>query len=128
MSIVAYEVTYYSQDFGKSADRLVSKKKFRQLPAQIAELVSEFEKGIISGDVLIHSDIPPYDVYKIRLPNKDMNVGKSDGYRVIYLARHDRRTVAFLFIYYKKEHESLSDTYVKALVDGYFLDLLPEEE
>ena len=125
MSIVAYEVTYYSPDFEKSADRLVSKKKFRKLPSQIASLVSDFEKGLISGDLLVHSDIPPYDVYKIRLPNEDTKVGKSDGYRIIYLARHDNHTIALLFIYYKKEYENVTDTYVKALVDGYFLDIVP---
>jgi len=67
-------------------------------------------------------------VFKIRLPNNDTNVGKSNGYRIIYLARHDNRTVAFLFIYYKKEQESIADTYVSALVEGYFLHSLPEEE
>ena len=40
MKIVAYEVTYYSPDFEKSADKLVTKKKFRKLPEQISESVA----------------------------------------------------------------------------------------
>ena len=78
--------------------------------------------------MLVHSDAPPYDVYKLRLPNDDTNVGKSNGYRVIYLARHDNHTVALLFIYYKKEQEAIGETYVRALVDGYFLSSLPETD
>ena len=127
MNTDAYEVNYYHKDFTENADRLVCKKKFRKLPAQILELVSELEAGSLDGDILFHSDNPPYDIYKVRLPNKDTNVGKSNGYRIIYLARHDNRTVAFLFIYYKKELETVTDTYVKALVDGYFLHVLPDE-
>jgi len=63
-------------------------------------------------------------VYKTRLPNKDTNDGKSNGYRVVYLARHDKRTVAFLLVYYKKEQETIAESYVKALIDGYFINIV----
>jgi mRNA-degrading endonuclease RelE of RelBE toxin-antitoxin system len=128
MNTSGYEVSYYSPDFEKNADRLVTKKKFKKLPAQIASLVADFEKGLIKGDVIFRSDNPPYEVIKIRVPNEDTNVGKSDGYRVIYLAKHDSRSVALLFIYYKKEQETVSDAYVKALIEGYFLDLISEDD
>jgi len=127
MDVLAFKVNYYSDDFEKSFDKLVSKKKFRKLPAQIAELVAEVEKGEFSGTVLTRSDDPPYDVYKTRLPNKDTNEGKSNGYRVVYLARHDNRTVAFLLVYYKKEQETVAESYVKAMIDGYFLDIIQEQ-
>jgi mRNA-degrading endonuclease RelE of RelBE toxin-antitoxin system len=128
MSIEMYSLTYIHPDFDKQADRLIEKKKFRKLPSQIAELVVELEKGNFAGDILFHSDNPPYDVFKVRLPNEDTKVGKSNGYRIIYLARYDNRTVAFLFIYYKKEQESVADSYVSALIEGYFLDSLPAED
>ncbi|MCL2052862.1 MAG: type II toxin-antitoxin system RelE/ParE family toxin [Oscillospiraceae bacterium] len=127
MSVEAYKVTYYDPDFQKSADRLVEKKKFRKLPLQIAGLLSELEKGNFDGKIIIRSDNPPYDVYKIRLPNNDTNEGKSNGYRVIYLAKHDDRTLAIFSIYYKKEQAKLADTYIRAMLDGYFLSVLPAE-
>ena len=128
MSIVAYEVTYFTNEFEKNADRLAVKKKFRRLPDQISSLIVELESGSLDGDIIFHSDVPPYDIYKVRLPNEDAKVGKSGGYRVIYLARHDNMTIAFLLIYYKKEQESASDALIKALTDGYLLDAVPEAD
>jgi mRNA-degrading endonuclease RelE of RelBE toxin-antitoxin system len=128
MNITAYSLNFIHPDFDNQFNRLVQKKKFRKLPAQIADFITEIEKGEFSGDILTRSDDPPYDVYKTRLPNKDTNEGKSNGYRVIYLARHDNRSVAFLLIYYKKEQETVAETYVKALIDGYFIEETKEEE
>jgi len=127
MNKEAYRIEYASNEFNSEIDRLVTKKKFRKLPNQINELWNELEKGDFSGTVIAHSDEPPYDVYKTRLPNEDMNVGKSNGYRIIYLVRHDAHIVGFLLIYYKKELETVVESYIKALIDGYFLSLLPEE-
>ena len=81
------------------------------------------------GDRITHRDEPtPYDVYKLRLPNPDANVGKSDGYRVIYMVVTENKVVVFLTMYYKKEDAAVSDNYINGLIDGYFLNLLPEEE
>jgi len=128
MNNEAYILDYIAPEFDGNADRLVKKKKFRKLPAQIADLITEVEKGDFSGKIIIRSDDPLYDVYKTRLPNKDTNEGKSNGYRVVYLARHDKRTVAFLLIYYKKEQETVAESYVKAMIDGYFINIVKAEE
>ena len=127
MNIEAYSVDYRSPDFNKKVENFVRKKKFKKLPAQILDFIVEVEKGNFSGDIIEHSNEPPYDVYKARLPNEDVNVGKSNGYRLIYIAKHDNRIIAFLCIYYKKEDETVTDTYVKGLIDGYFLTTIKEE-
>ena len=107
---------------------MVRKKRFLSLPAQIKDLTEKFSRGEFEGDRITHSDFPtPHDVYKLRLPNPDAGVGKSNGYRVIYTVVTEFKLVVFLTIYYKKEDEAVSDAYVNGLIDGYFLHSLPEE-
>ena len=123
-----YEITKQS-DFTKNAERLVRKKKFVSLPKQIRELSENIIKGEFEGDKITHNDLPtPYDIYKLRLPNIDTNVGKSNGYRVIYMVVTERKIVVFLTIYYKKEDATVPDKYIDGLIDGYLLNLLQEEE
>jgi mRNA-degrading endonuclease RelE of RelBE toxin-antitoxin system len=116
-------------EFDKEVERFVKKKKFKKLPEQIEELVAELRAGNFSGEILTKSDNPPlYEIYKKRLPNNDTNAGKSNGYRVIYLVLYESHVVALLTIYYKKEYETISDVYIKGLIDGFFLDLIPCED
>jgi len=116
-------------DFEKNVNRLVKKKKFFSLPKQIRNLKDQLIRGEFDGEKITHRDSPtPYDVYKLRLPNPDTNVGKSDGYRVIYMVVTETKIVIFLTIYYKKEDATVSDNYINGLIDGYFINLLPEEE
>jgi mRNA-degrading endonuclease RelE of RelBE toxin-antitoxin system len=127
-TIEVYEVLP-NADFTKNADRLTKKKKFFKLPKQIRDLKEKFARGEFEGDRITHQETPAaYDVYKLRLPNPDTNVGKSDGYRVIYMVVTEKKIVVLLTMYYKKEDEAVSDTYITGLIDGYFLYTLPEEE
>ena len=116
-------------DFENAVDRFLLKKKFRRLPNQIKELSEKLQKGEFEGDKITHQDFPtPYDVYKLRLPNPDTGVGKSNGYRIIYLVRTENKIAVLLTMYYKKEDATVSDTYITGLIDGYFLHSLPEED
>jgi len=116
-------------DFEKNFMRLIKKKRFKTLSSQIKELSDKLKRGEFEGDKITHKNEPAsYDVYKLRLPNPDANVGKSDGYRVIYMVVTEAKIVVLLMIYYKKEQPTVSDTYINGLIDGYFLHLLPEEE
>ena len=116
-------------DFEKNVENFIKKKRFKTLPKQIRELSEKLKQGEFEGDKLTHKDFPtPHDVYKLRLPNPDTNVGKSNGYRVIYMVVTEYKIVVFLTIYYKKEQETISDSYISALTDGYFLAHMPEED
>ena len=126
--VQAYEV-FVTDDFKKSAKHLYKKKKYKKLPDQIEELVNDLEKGNFTGDLLTRHDAPPpYEVYKKRLPNEDTKIGTSGGYRVIYLVATQNRVVGLLEIYYKKEVETLPDTYIQGLIDGFLLTLLPDDD
>jgi len=118
-----------STEFIGEAKRLIRKKKFFTLPKQIDELVADLKQGKLEGDRIKHSETPtPYDVYKLRLPNLDANVGKSNGYRVIYFVVTDEKVIVLLTMYYKKEQEDVTDTYIDGLIDGYFLSRIPLDD
>jgi mRNA-degrading endonuclease RelE of RelBE toxin-antitoxin system len=127
-NIIFYEVEQ-SGDFASNVRRLTKKKRFNNLPDQIISLDEQLVKGIFPGALIKHSNEPePYDVYKLRLPNPDTNVGKSNGYRIIYIVVTERRIIVLLTIYYKKEDETVTDTYIEGLIDGYFLDAVPYDD
>ena len=122
-----YEITP-TDDFDNEIERLVKKKKFKKLPGQIRKLAEEFREGNFSGDLLTRSNNPPYELYKKRLPNEDTQSGAAGGYRVVYLVARQNRVVGLLAIYYKKEIETLPENYIKGLIDGFLLGLLPDDE
>ncbi|MCL1988151.1 MAG: hypothetical protein FWG64_09315 [Firmicutes bacterium] len=116
-------------DFDKEVVRFVKKKKFRKLPQQIDDLISELEVGNFSGSLLKRSAEPvPHEVYKKRLPNEDTKVGKSNGYRVVYLVARENKVIGLLYIYYKKETPKVSETYINGLIDCFLFNLLPDNE
>jgi len=120
---VFYEIETL-EDLDKNVERFVKKKSFKSLPNQLEELQLKLINGEFPGDRIRHRDEPePVDVYKLRLPNPDTNAGKSNGYRIIYIVVTERRIVVLLTIYYKKEQESVTDTYVNGLIDGYLMGL-----
>ena len=120
-NIISFEVKYH-EEFENDIERFIKKKNFRKLPKQIAELVEKLKVGELDGDKIKSVEKPvKYDVYKLRLPNKDTNEGKSNGYRVIYMAMTDKKVVLLLTIYYKKEQVDVSENFVRALIGGYFL-------
>jgi len=122
-----YEVKI-NVEFGKSAKRFVNKKKFTKLAGQIRQLTQELEEGNFTGDIVKQKMNPAYTVYKKRLPNLDTKVGKSNGYRVIYIVMHENSVVGLLDIYYKKEDETLPDLYIEALIDVFIMELEEQAE
>jgi mRNA-degrading endonuclease RelE of RelBE toxin-antitoxin system len=122
-----YEIVY-DGDFENNFNRLLKKKNFRSLPDQIEQLANALRQGTFAGDVILHYDEPtPIDVYKLRLPNPDANAGKSNGYRVIYAVVTVTKIVIILTMYYKKEQESITDTYIHGLLDGITAEYIPVE-
>jgi mRNA-degrading endonuclease RelE of RelBE toxin-antitoxin system len=116
-------------DFQKGVKRLTKKKRFISLPWQVDELEKELEKGNFPGTLHRRASDPvPHEIYKMRLENPDANVGKSNGYRIFYLVVTEQKIVALLTIYYKKEDEAVTDSYIDGLVSGFFLDMLPIDE
>jgi len=120
-TIAVFEVEQ-TEDFKTEIKRFVKKKKFINLPNQIKELIGSLEKGDFSGVMTKRIDLPTkHEIYKLRLPNKDTNEGKSGGFRVYYTVMFDNKLVLLITIYYKKEKESVSDNFIDGLIEGYLL-------
>jgi len=109
-----------TDDFKADIRRFIKKKRFVNLPAQIQELVCGLKKGDFPGVVTKRADFPiKHEIYKLRLPNKDTNEGKSNGYRVYYSVMLDDELVLLVTIYYKKEIGSISENFIDGLINGY---------
>jgi len=125
---VLYEIDA-TKDFDKEVERFVRKKKFRKLPAQIAELSLELSQGKFDGTPIKEASNPiEYVEYKLRMPNEDTKSGKSNGYRVIYAVMQEEKLVLLVMIYYKKEKETLPQEYIDGLIFGYLLAQSDAEE
>jgi mRNA-degrading endonuclease RelE of RelBE toxin-antitoxin system len=112
-----------TDEFDKSVKRFIKKKKFVSLPDLLENLEEDVRTGIFGDDIWFHEDTPiAYDVYKKRLPNPDNNVGKSNGFRVIYAVMSEHKFVLFATVYYKKEVTSVKEEYIRALIEGFILN------
>lgn len=87
------------------------------------------KRGDFEGDCIKRAKEPiPHEIYKLRLPNLDAKVGKSNGYRVIYFVATEELVVIFMTIYYKKEEANVPDKYINGLIDGCLSDMFPDDE
>lgn len=79
------------------------RKRYPHIQQDVQPLIDQLLAGETPGDQI---ESTGYTVYKVRLPNRDAQRGKSGGYRVIYYIRAAERIV-LLTIYSKSDR---SDT------------------
>ncbi len=87
--------------FEKQAKRLA--RKYRSLPQDLAELISELENNPEIGSPLGHN------CFKIRLAIKSKGKGKSGGARVVTFVRIVHQSVRLITIFDKSEKETIGD-------------------
>lgn len=95
------------------------RKKYLKIDADVQPIVEELHAGNIVGDKLEGLTIPANtSVYKVRLPNFSVNVGKSGGFRLLYyIAIADR--IYFLKIYSKKDDNRIpTDAQIAELINS----------
>lgn len=97
------------------------KKKFTKIIDDIGEIIDDLSDGKMVGDEITDIKIPEQDsVYKVRAVNTNTKQGKSNGYRVIYYAMKEDRTVYLLTVYYKKESNNIPNKkMIKSLIEEY---------
>ena len=97
------------------------RKKYLKIDADVKPLVKELHAGNLVGDKLEGLAIPTNtSVYKVRLPNSSINIGKSGGFRLLYyVAIADK--IYFLTIYSKKDDNRIpTDTQIAELINSLF--------
>ncbi len=65
-------------------NRKALKKRYRNLDTDLRPVLDQLEAGEVLGQQIQGVDYP---VFKVRVPNRDSQKGKSGGYRFIYYLR-----------------------------------------
>lgn len=109
-----------TEQFENDVRYYVKKKKYRHLMDDVNRLVENLEQGHLVGDTIPGLVFDTNETIKVRMANTDTNVGKSNGYRLIYYVVKDDREIYLLTIYYKKadNHIPVNED-IKRLVQKY---------
>ena len=95
------------------------RKKYLKIESDVKPAVEELQAGNLIGDKLEGLNIPANTaVYKVRLPNSSINIGKSGGFRLLYyVAIADRIYLAK--IYSKKDDNRIpTDAQIAELINS----------
>lgn len=101
----------------------IRKKKYKKITADIKTVTDELEAGNLIGDRLTDLQLPEGTAaYKVRVANSSANVGKSNGFRIIYYAVIDEKAY-LLTIYSKKDDIRIPNDaqlmmMIKNIIDG----------
>jgi mRNA-degrading endonuclease RelE of RelBE toxin-antitoxin system len=119
---MAIEVTT-TPHFDKLAKDL--RKRYPNIWKDIEPLIEQLEGGQLPGDRLQRID--DHEAYKVRLPNRDAQRGKSGGYRVIYYVRTSE-AIYLLEIYSKSDKEDISDAEVLTEIEDILASLADTDD
>jgi mRNA-degrading endonuclease RelE of RelBE toxin-antitoxin system len=100
----------FAPAFQKNIKRL--RKKYPHIQQDFAPLIDQLMAGGTPGERVQSTG---YVVYKVRLPNRDTQRGKSGGYRVIYYLR-TAELIVLLMIYAKSERADVSADEIQGLI------------
>ena len=95
------------------------KKKYFKIESDISKVTEELKQGNLVGDKLEGLDIPEGTAaYKVRIANSSANVGKSNGFRLLYyVAIGD--DIFLLSIYSKKDDiRVINDKHIELLIQN----------
>jgi mRNA-degrading endonuclease RelE of RelBE toxin-antitoxin system len=94
--------------FDNDVEFYIKKRKYKHIRNDITPILEKLEKGELVGDEI--PGIAPKvgeHTYKVRAANTDTKMSKRDGYRVIYYAIQDDKTIFLLTIYSKKDDDRI---------------------
>jgi len=95
--------------FDKQAKKL--KKKYRRIQEDIKEFIEDLMTGRAKCDKIQGLK---QEVYKCRCSSRDMQRGKSGGFRIIYCQQPDE--IIFLTIYAKTQKDDISNKEIRDLL------------
>lgn len=109
-----------TQRFIKDLDFYYRKKKYKKIERDVLEITEQLEDGKLVGEEIedLHISIDE-SVYKVRTVNSSINVGKSNGFRIIYYVVKNDYEIYLLTIYSKKDKENISVKEIKRLIEMY---------
>lgn len=90
-------------------------KRYRHIENDLRPLLDLLRHGDTPGDRITSVG---YTVYKVRLPNRDAQRGKSGGYRVIYYLQTGD-TVVMLTMYSKSEQSDVPTDAIRRIIQEF---------
>lgn len=100
----------------------IRKKHFKKILDDIGLILPDLEAGNLVGDRLEGFDLPEgAALYKVRIANTSANVGKSNGFRLIYYVAIEDK-IYLLTIYSKKDDERIPNDAQIAMLVGNTLE------
>ena len=109
----------WTEKINDDIDYYIRKKKYKKIIEDIATVLPDLEAGNFLGDKLSGFNLPEgAALYKVRIANTSANVGKSNGFRLIYyLATAEK--IYLMTIYSKKDDERIpNDAQIAMLVNN----------
>lgn len=89
------------------------KKSYPHIREDVEPIIEKLREGEILGDQIPATG---HTIYKVRIPNRDAQRGKSGGYRMIYYIRTMSKIV-LLTIYSKSERVDIHPHEIQDILD-----------
>ncbi|HEY9645106.1 MAG TPA: type II toxin-antitoxin system RelE/ParE family toxin [Chroococcidiopsis sp.] len=93
-------------------------KRYRHIRSDIEGVIQELQTGNFVGDRLAGIG-ESYVVFKVRVQNRDIQKGKSAGYRLIYQVESPT-SVLLLKIYAKSDREDISSQEIRDILNEFY--------
>ena len=94
----------------------VKRKKHFKIYEDIKSVTDELVAGNLIGDKLAGLELKTGVAYKVRIANSSTNVGKSNGYRILYYVAVEDK-IYLLTIYSKKDSNRIpNDAQISMLI------------
>ncbi|MEB3340855.1 type II toxin-antitoxin system RelE/ParE family toxin [Okeania sp.] len=107
----------FSDEFEERLYRL--SKKYRHVRSDIQPIIEEIQTGNFLGDCFSGIGEELF-IFKVRVQNSNIQIGESDGYRLIYQVESDTR-VLLLTIYSKTGLEDISSNEIRSILAEFYV-------
>ena len=87
-------------------------KKYRHIKSDVDPLILDLQSGLLPGDQVTGTS---YTIFKVRIPNRDVQKGKSGGYRLIYYLQ-TKVDIILITIYSKSEQSDITAVQIRRIV------------
>ncbi|MCP5104084.1 MAG: type II toxin-antitoxin system RelE/ParE family toxin [bacterium] len=90
-------------------------KKYRHIRSDVQPVIEQLQKGDVIGDKVpgVH-----YSIFKVRVRNRDIQKGKSSGYRFIYYLK-SLENIILITIYSKLDQSDISAVQIKRIIKEF---------
>ena len=105
--------------FEQDVNFYIRKKKYLKIKEDIKSVTDKLEHGLLVGDEL-EDIVSNGRTFKVRVANSSANLGKSNGFRLIYYVVTEEGDIYLLTIYSKKDDvRILTATEIRELIRQY---------